>query len=241
MSLTSDLRMLYRLAFTPIRGLTHQERLESFYRDQAHGYDAFRERLLHGRKQLFESLIVPQSGHWIDFGGGTGRNLEFWSDRIHEIAKVTIVDLSPSLLAEAQLRKSRNNWGNVSLVQADATKVSLEQADLVTFSYSLTMIPEWYLAIDHAVSLLRPGGTIGVVDFYVSRKYVEPSCRRHGWITRHLWPAWFATDNVYLNADHLPYLRSRTREVTLIESQGSVPFLPWLKVPNYQFIGVKNT
>ena len=41
-------------------------------------------------------------------------------------------------------------------------------ADVVTFSYSLTMIPDWVRALEQAWALLKPGGTIGIVDFYVA-------------------------------------------------------------------------
>jgi S-adenosylmethionine-diacylgycerolhomoserine-N-methlytransferase len=52
MSILSDVRTLYHLALTPIRGQTHADRLESFYRGQATSYDAFRQRLLPGRDEL---------------------------------------------------------------------------------------------------------------------------------------------------------------------------------------------
>ena len=39
--------------------------------------------------------------------------------------------------------------------------------DAVTFSYSLTMIPDWFQAIERAYESLKPGGMIGVVDFYI--------------------------------------------------------------------------
>ena len=45
MGLASDLRVLYNLTCKRIRGNTHQERLEAFYRHQAEGYDDFRRRL----------------------------------------------------------------------------------------------------------------------------------------------------------------------------------------------------
>jgi hypothetical protein len=38
-------------------------------------------------------------------------------------------------------------------------------ADLVTCSYSLTMIPDWRRAIDVAYALLRDGGQMAVADF----------------------------------------------------------------------------
>ena len=50
-------------------------------------------------------------------------------------------------------------------------------ADVVRESYSLTMIPDWFAALDQAYAMLKPGGTIGIVDFFVAR---EVSCRRIG-------------------------------------------------------------
>jgi len=36
---------------------------------------------------------------------------------------------------------------------------------------------------------LKPGGTIGIVDFYVAHKYPEEEHARHGWFTRTFWPS----------------------------------------------------
>ena len=147
--------------------------MESFYRGQATGYDDFRARLLPGRKQLYEALKVPEGGRWIDMGGGTGSNLEFLADRLPKLSELFLVDLSPSLLNVARQRVAERGWSNVRICQADATsfRPPCELVDVVTFSYSLTMIPDWFAALEHAWRLLKPGGRIGVVDFYVSRKY----------------------------------------------------------------------
>ena len=102
-------------------------------------------------------------------------------------------------------------WKNVEAIAADATtfQPAAGPADVVTFSYSLTMIPDWYAAIDNALTMLRPGGTIGVTDFFVARKYPAEGRTRHGWFTRTFWPAWFGSDNVFLSPDHLPYLQRK--------------------------------
>src|SRR6056297_1571129 len=63
-SWAADLRVLWRLLAHPIRGKTHAERLESFYRDQARDYDSFRARMLHGRRELIESIDFPIGGRW---------------------------------------------------------------------------------------------------------------------------------------------------------------------------------
>src|SRR5262249_60107494 len=98
MSILADLKVLYHLTLSPIRGATHAERLESFYQGQADAYDSFRARLLHGRKELFETLPVPEGGLWIDMGGGTGSNLEYLGNSLQRLQKLYLVDLSPSLL-----------------------------------------------------------------------------------------------------------------------------------------------
>lgn len=239
MALMRDLRVLRHLLLSPIRGRNQAERLESFYARQAEDYDAFRRKLLHGREELWRLLPPVERGVWVDLGCGTGSSLEFAGPAASSFAKIYLIDLSESLLAVARKRIDRLQLSNVETVHADVTSLDLPPAsvDLVTFSYSLTMIPDWFAAVDHARSLLRPGGHIGVVDFYVSRKYPAESFARHGWWTRSFWPCWFAHDNVFLNPDHVPYLHRRFRPVAFCERRGKVPYLPGCRVPFYIFVG----
>src|SRR5690606_13713897 len=109
-----------------------------------------------------------------------------------------------------------------------------ESVDTVTFSYSLTMIPDWFAAVEQAFKMLRPGGTIAVVDFFVSRKFGP-----HGWWTRTFWPTWFCIDNVYLNPDHPEYLGRRFTPVRFEACHARVPYVPLGKVPYYLFVGKK--
>jgi S-adenosylmethionine-diacylgycerolhomoserine-N-methlytransferase len=241
MSFASDLKVLYHLTLSPIRGKTHAERLESFYGAQSGAYDDFRKRLLKGRQELFESLEIPQGGVWMDFGAGTGSNAEWFGPRLNQLGKGYLVDLSGSLLGVAKQRIAERGWTNLETLEADATTVSVPegQIDLATFSYSLTMIPDWFAAIDRAYELLKPGGQIGIVDFYVSRKYPREGAARHGWFTRNFWPTWFGSDNVFPNADHLPYLERKFELVSLVEAKAKVPYMPFFRVPIYRFVGRK--
>lgn len=239
MSRAGDLRILYHMLFARNRGTTHAERLESFYRNQADGYDGFRERLLHGRKELYERLPTAPQSVWIEMGGGTASNLEYLGDRIKDLARVVVVDLSPSLLDVGRRRANRHGWTNAEFVEGDATRFDAPPADVVTFSYSLTMIPDWFAAVDRAKALLKPGGMIGVVDFYVARKFPAAERARHGWTTRTFWPIWFAGDNVHPSPDHLPYLESSFETVWRFEDRGKVPYLPFVRAPYYAFIGRK--
>ncbi|HXX95320.1 MAG TPA: methyltransferase domain-containing protein, partial [Planctomycetota bacterium] len=114
-----------------------------------------------------------------------------------------------------------------------------EPADVVTFSYSLTMIPDWFRAIDRAMENLKPGGLLGVVDFYISRKWPERDLRRHSRFQRFLFPQWYAWDNVFISPDHLPYLRHRFETVRLEERVGKIPYALGLRSPYYLFVGRK--
>jgi S-adenosylmethionine-diacylgycerolhomoserine-N-methlytransferase len=241
MGLISDLRIIYHMAFAKGGGGSHGDRLEAFYRQQAGAYDDFRKRLLHGRKEMIQALDVPEGARALDMGGGTGSNLEYFGDTLRRFGEITIVDLAPSLLRVAEERVARHGWGNVRTVVADATAYVPEggPVDLVTFSYSLTMIPDWFRAIDHAHAVLKPGGLVGVADFYVSRKWPAPGRRRHSAFQRAFWPRWFSTDNVFLSADHLPYLQARFATVRLEEHLGRMPYMAGLRAPYYVFVGSK--
>ena len=242
MSLTGDLRILFHmLTATAGSGADHKERLEAFYRGQRHAYDDFRKRLLHGRERLMQSLPLPEMGGFLlDMGGGTGSNIEALGKRIQNLNNVEIVDLCESLLEIAKERINNNNWENVKTVCTDATKYTPEIApDAITFSYSLTMIPDWFSVIDKAYEILKPGGIIGAVDFYVSRKWPENGMKKHSAWTRGFWPAWFSYDNVFLSPEHIPYLKKKFHTIKLEEWYGSVPYIPGTKVPYYIFVGQK--
>lgn len=81
-------------------------------------------------------------------------------------------------------------------------------AELVTMSYALSMIPEFYPVIDSISSLLSPNGVVGVIDFYVQskvdfnrRNYTGGAINRHCmWISRVFWRTWFEIDRVNLEA-----------------------------------------
>ena len=101
------------------------------------------------------------------------------------------------------------------------------------------MIPDWFAAIENALQILKPDGLIGVVDFYVSRKHPPDGLRRHGWPGRTIWPIWFANDNVFPSADHVPFLHRHLDPLHFEEYQAKVPYIPFLRAPYYTFVGRK--
>jgi S-adenosylmethionine-diacylgycerolhomoserine-N-methlytransferase len=185
---SSDLQVLKSMIFADVKGSTQQERLESFYVTQADLYDSYRCRMLHGRFPMINAMPAPKNGVWVDMGGGTGSNLEFFGDKLNHWGKVVVLDLCPSLVETAQKRVTARGWDSfVSVVLGDACdfdcvgmpaagmqalayrkshgptvltvshffSLILGTVDVVTFSYALSMIPDWKAAIRNAFRMLK--------------------------------------------------------------------------------------
>ena len=94
-----------------------------------------------------------------------------------------------------QKKVKAHGWKNVEVVEGDACTFVPPgglQADVVSFSYSLTMIPPFHSAIDAGNSYLKDDGFMGVADFYVSSKYDLPM-RQMPWHRRFFWRSIFDT------------------------------------------------
>lgn len=237
-SLRSDLRVLLAMLRGQPRAGSHAERLQAFYAPQAERYDAFRARLLHGRAELIAQLALPDGGHVVELGAGTGQNLQFFGERLAALGRVDLVDLCPALIATARRRTA--GMANVRVHEADACHWQPERpVDGVYLAYALTMIPDWAGAIENAIRMLKPGGVLGVVDFYVSASAPDPGLVRHSAFTRAFWPRWFRHDGVHLDPQRLQRLRERLPQHQLVEQRAPVPYLPGLRVPYYRFLGRK--
>jgi S-adenosylmethionine-diacylgycerolhomoserine-N-methlytransferase len=231
-------RILWRMLLgQPTRGGL-AERLEGFYAPQADRYDATRESLLHGRRAL-AALLEPKPGSvLVELGAGTGSLPDRLGERSRRCERIYLVDLCRPLLDVARRRVV--DRPNVTIVEADAAAFRPPAAvDTVVFSYSLSMMPDWHAALENAFTMLKPGGVIAVTDFYVSRRVPPTGLERHGPLTRSFWPAWFDRDGVRLNPDVLPLLMRRFEPGTVLERLGSVPGLPFVRVPYFVFLGRK--
>jgi len=186
------------------------------------------------------SLEGPECGVWSDMCAGSGSNAELLGDKLQRLRRAILVDLCPSLQEVARNRVKDRGWSNVEVVHADAGAWHCDDpADLVTFSYSLTMMPDWFKALDRACENLKPGGMLAIVDFYISRKYPEAGLKKHSRFQRFLWPQSYAWDDVFVSAEHVPYLRYKLEPVLFEERVGKVPYMLGLKSPYYLFIGRK--
>jgi betaine lipid synthase len=230
--------------------------LERVYAPQAKVYDRMRAQgFLWGRKPMlaacaerltdeFDKRRQPMIGElvWVDLGGGTAENISLMSKYIplDHFKAIYVVDLCSSLCDIARQKVKENGWTNVHVVEKDACDFEPKEgmADLVTFSYSLSMIRDPFAAIDKMFAYLNPdSGVVGVSDFYVSAKFDFPH-RQMGYMTRIIWKSIFDIDNIDLGPERRQYLDHRLVRVFEYNSAGTIPYIPFLKAPYYTWVGV---
>ena len=201
----------------------------------------------------------------LQIGGGTGWNVEKMSEFLpvtEFFRAVYLVDFSPSLCEIARARFARLGWKNVKVLCQDARYFRLEEhegpydekskdsyggdnaggADIITMSYALSMIPEFYPVIDSLASLLSINGLIAVVDFYVqnqidyrTRNYTGGIINRHcTWLSRTFWRIWFELDRVNLEGARRDYLEYRFGTKLSVNARNH---MFGVRIPYYIWIG----
>jgi len=110
---------------------------------------------------------------------GTGQNFEYFQQHLKCSGTIVGIDLSAGILQKARGKIASNGWDNVSLFKDDATKINESwvqdhlgeevKFDAVLCDLGLSGFPEWRNVIDNLLSLLRPGGRIVIMDWYITK------------------------------------------------------------------------
>jgi S-adenosylmethionine-diacylgycerolhomoserine-N-methlytransferase len=150
--------------------------MDRMYRVTRHFYDLTRKYYLLGRDRLLREMDIRPGDSVLEVGCGTGRNLMKLARR-HPRALFYGLDVSQQMLSTA--RKKINRAGldrRIFLRQGLAEHLDFERHftrkkpfDVVYFSYSLSMIPDWRNAIDAAIANLAAGRALYLVDFWDQR------------------------------------------------------------------------
>lgn len=184
------------------------QRMDRMYRGQRHIYDLTRRYYLLGRDRLIARLDAEPGEAFCEVGCGTARNL-IRAARRYPATHWYGVDPSAAMLATARRALDRAGVGDrVTLGRAEAATLAPERdlgltapLDGVIFAFTLSMVPAWQPALDHALSLLRPGGSLHVVDF-------GDQAGLPGWFQR-LLLAWLARFEVHPRPEMADHLRAR--------------------------------
>jgi S-adenosylmethionine-diacylgycerolhomoserine-N-methlytransferase len=144
-------------------------RMDRIYRPQRLIYDLTRKYYLLGRDPLLERIAALPGEVVVEIGCGTGRNLI----RLGQMRPdLRLVGIEPSnAMLETARRSLDRHRCRATLVQGSAETITGGStgigsgADHVLFSYVLSMLEQPAPAIDRALALLGPGGSLHVADF----------------------------------------------------------------------------
>jgi ubiquinone/menaquinone biosynthesis C-methylase UbiE len=189
----------------------HGDKMSAFYASQAKGYDAVREKMLRARPDMMSGFGPIKQGHtWLDVGGGTGRNVHYLRAQLDLFERIVVLDICPELLAigEQNARQSftPSQCEKIRWVCLDINSANVRQSlsqhlgddinrgfDTISFSYSLSMIPEWQKALWSAKSLMSVDGRVIVADFDT---YTEAGTSIKDFLIR----SWYRQDGVRIEA-----------------------------------------
>ena len=154
--------------------------MDQMYRLTRHVYDVTRRYYLLGRDRLLDKVVTGPTSATLEVGCGTARNLLKLARR-REPGLLYGLDASHEMhvTAEQSVQKTlgpaARGAPNPAVVlrqglaeQLDAQRMfgRDEPFDTIFFSYCLSMVPTWPGAIEAALSNLKPGGELLIVDFW---------------------------------------------------------------------------
>jgi SAM-dependent methyltransferase len=135
----------------------------------------------------------------------------------------------------------------VKAIEHDVTAESLISVlsgkgtvDVVTMSYSFSMIPDRNATIKNINQLLKPNGHVLITDFFVYGNYDEylsPLFANLRSMERWFHRTWWSFDHVFLlEDDDINFNEDAWEVVWDKRERGAVPFLPFLKPYHGVFI-----
>ncbi len=152
-----------------------REHLIAVYRKKAKHYDVT-SRLYPApgypqraqRRSAVRTLGLRRGATVVDVACGTGLNFALIEEAIGPEGRIVGIDLTDAMLARAEERLARNDWRNISLVQADAATFEFpDGVDAILSTYALSQVPECAEVIAHGATALTEGGRWAVLDLKV--------------------------------------------------------------------------
>lgn len=141
-------------------------------------------------------LDIPSGAKVLEVGVGTGLSLDAYPDH----ASIMGVDLSESMLAEAEDLIEQRQWDHISVQPMNAEELTFDDAsfDFVVSFHTISVVSRPDRMMRELVRVCRPGGKILVINHFRSENpLIAKVVDSAGSLTRHL--GW-RTD---LNVDEL--------------------------------------
>ena len=144
-----------------------ENRIQTIFNNISNDYDHMNDIISFNQHTIWRNKtnreIFVKDGHKVlDLCCGTGDWTLQLADNLK--ADITGLDFSENMLAVA--REKTENFGNINLVQGDATDLPYEDNtfDIVTIGFGLRNLPDYQKGIREFYRVLKPGGQLVVLE-----------------------------------------------------------------------------
>ena len=145
---------------------SYDQSVETFNLFRWMGFDLPKWRL-----RAIHSLSLMPGDTVVDVGCGTGLNFPLIMEQIGPGGSIIGVDLSESMLEEAERRVKVEGWDNVDLICEDAaTLVFPESVQAVLSTFVMILVPKCDRVVNNAIQALEPGGRMAILDMAWPKK-----------------------------------------------------------------------
>ena len=130
------------------------------------------------RKYAIEQLKLQKHQIVLNLPCGTGQNFSYFQGYLCQTGQIIGIDLSDGMLQKAKQKVKKNNWQNITIIKGDATKINPSwvkehlgeiKIDTVLCDLGLSGFPKWKQIIENLINILKPNGTIVIMDWYIEK------------------------------------------------------------------------
>jgi len=165
----------------------HQSKI---YAEFSHLYDLIFERIFFPRIQsVIRSLHIEPGARVLEVGVGTGLSLSAYPAHCDVVG----IDLAQDMLDKADEKIREQGWRHITLRQMDALNLGFpdDSFDYVMAFHVVSVVPDATKLLDEARRVLRPNGTLVVINHFRSERpliaslvdMADPVTRKLGWRT----------------------------------------------------------
>jgi SAM-dependent methyltransferase len=148
--------------------------------EYVHGYSGRENERLHDQANTLAELLhydtlYPAGSEVLEAGCGVGAQTVILAPKSPR-AHFTSVDISPVSLEAARAAVARAGFGNVTFQQADIFDLpfAAESFDHILVCFVLEHLPQPLAALERLKAVLKPGGTITVIEGDHASAYFYP-------------------------------------------------------------------
>lgn len=153
----------------------------SYYNTFSKVYDFFSPKWYYhkARKYAIEQLNLSEDNTVLNLPVGTGQNLAYFNKYLNNTGQIIGIDLSTGMLEKAKQKEKKNKWDNTQLLIGDAREVNSDwlnhnveingEIDAILCDLGLSGFPDWQDIIDNMINILKPRGTIVIMDWYLPK------------------------------------------------------------------------